>query len=134
MFRLKNHRGAIVVATGGHLEQAIRRVNQLGLTNSVTFFTGNNSQSTSKLAGYQHEFIRNVGSRDLIGLVRSFIQLAFKLKKSKYKYVLSTGAGIAIACALVCKMNRIKFYYVESIARQHKPRLNRQSFRKNTEC
>ena len=119
--KLKYQRGAIVVSTGGHLEQALRRIVQLELQNRVTFFTPRNSQSESKLIDYTHHFVRNVRSRDVIGLVRACIQLFQLLQKRDFDYVLSTGAGVAIACAVVCKLRKIDFYYIESIARQNRP-------------
>lgn len=118
---LKLQRGAIVVATGGHLEQALRRSAQLELQKQITFFTPRNSQSESKLKDYKHYFVHNVGSRDIIGLVRAGLQLFRLLRKRDFDYVLSTGAGVAIASAVVCKLRNIDFYYIESIARQNKP-------------
>ena len=118
---LKLQRGAIVVATGGHLEQALRRTAQLELQNQIKFFTPRNSQSESKLKDYKHYYVHNVGSRDIIGLFRAGAQLFQLLRKRDFDYVLSTGAGVAIACAVVCKLRKIDFYYIESIARQNEP-------------
>jgi len=120
---LKFHRGAIVVSAGGHLEQAIRRVRQLELQNNVTFVIPRNAQSETRLANHNRIYIRNVGSRDVIGLCRAFFQLLKILKKKKFEYVLSTGAGIALACFIVCKFKKIDFYYIESIARIRNPSL-----------
>ena len=64
---LKFHRGAIVVSTGGHLEQAIRRAQQFKLENAV-YFIPKNAQSKSKLRTQNAIYIRNVGSRDISGL------------------------------------------------------------------
>jgi UDP-N-acetylglucosamine--N-acetylmuramyl-(pentapeptide) pyrophosphoryl-undecaprenol N-acetylglucosamine transferase len=120
---LRSRRGAIVVATGGHLEQALRRVDQLGLSSTVTFFVPRNSQSETRLRGVKHKYVENVSSRDLLGLVLVIVQLLLKIKKNDYDYVLSTGAGVAIACRVVCKLKGIDFLYIESIARQSSPSL-----------
>jgi UDP-N-acetylglucosamine--N-acetylmuramyl-(pentapeptide) pyrophosphoryl-undecaprenol N-acetylglucosamine transferase len=118
---LKYKRGAIVVTTGGHLEQALRRMKQFDLGEAVTFFVPRNSQSESRLSEYKKHFIGNVRSRDLFGLIRVFVQLLSLLKKRDFDYVLSTGAGVAIACRVVCKVKGIDFIYIESIARQLAP-------------
>ena len=128
--KLKNQRGAIVVSTGGHLEQALRRIIQLELQNRTTFFTPRNSQSESRLVDYKHHFVHNVGSRDLVGLVRASIELFQELRRRDFDYVLSTGAGVAIACAIVCKLKKIDFYYIESIARQNRPSMTGQVLQK----
>jgi UDP-N-acetylglucosamine--N-acetylmuramyl-(pentapeptide) pyrophosphoryl-undecaprenol N-acetylglucosamine transferase len=119
--RLSRLNGAIVVSAGGHLEQALRRVNQLGISESVTFFTPRNTQTESKLSAFDHFFVRNVPSRDIAGLVRATFDLHRKVKKQEYDYILSTGAALAIAGYFVSKLRGIDFYYIESIARQDKP-------------
>ena len=120
---LKTKQGAIVVSTGGHLEQALRRVSQLELNGHLTFFTPRSSQSESKLLGFRVDFIHNVGSRDFFGGLRAFLQLLLRLKRSEFDFVLSTGAGVAIAAFFVCRIKKIDFYYIESIARQTQPSL-----------
>ena len=118
---LKYKRGAVVVAAGGHLEQALRRVYQLEIDKNVSFFVPRNSQSESKLQNIQHSYISNVRSRDLKGLIKALLQLSALIRKKKFDFVLSTGAGVAIACRLVCKFKGIEFIYIESIARQFSP-------------
>lgn len=118
---LRFKRGAVVVATGGHLEQAIRRVDQLGLNSTVTFFVPRNSQSETRLHAFKHNFVAKVGSRDFLGFIKVAFQLMFIMNKRKYDYVLSTGAGVAIACRIVCKLKGLDFIYIESIARQSSP-------------
>ena len=118
---LQFQRGAIVVSAGGHLEQAIRRANQFNLDDKVTFYTPENSQTASKLIGKKHVTMTNVKSRDLIGLFKAIFELNKSLSKNDYDYVLSTGAGVALACLVVCKFKRIDFVYIESIARQNNP-------------
>lgn len=119
---LKFHRGAIVVSTGGHLEQAIRRAQQLKLENTI-YFIPKNAQSISKLRAQNAIYIRNVGSRDISGLFISAFQLTRHLYKGKFDYVISTGAGIALSCYIVCKLKQIDFYYIESVARITAPSL-----------
>jgi UDP-N-acetylglucosamine transferase subunit ALG13 len=119
--QLKFLNGAIVVSAGGHLEQALRRATQLQISNKVIFYTPRNSQSESKLKGFKHEFIRNVRSRDLKEAFLAFLDLYLIFRKREIDYVLSTGAAVAVACFFVCKLRRIDFYYVESIARQDGP-------------
>ena len=118
---LRFKRGAIVVATGGHLEQALRRVDQLGLSSAVTFYVPRNSQSVTRLHAFKHSYVPKVGSRDFLGLINVAFQLLFTINKRKYDYVLSTGAGVAIACRIVCKLKGLDFIYIESIARQSSP-------------
>jgi UDP-N-acetylglucosamine transferase subunit ALG13 len=118
---LRTKRGAIVVSTGGHLEQALRRVNQLEIGEGVTFFVPRNSQSESRLDGFKHDYVANVRSRDIYGLIKVFFQLLLFLKKRDFDYVLSTGAGVAIACRILCYLKNIDFIYIESIARQASP-------------
>jgi UDP-N-acetylglucosamine transferase subunit ALG13 len=113
---LKTLRGAIVVSTGGHLEQAIRRARQLEL-DSVVYFVPKTAQSESKLSNENSAYIRNVGSRDILGFLIATIQLTRKLNRGKFDYVLSTGAGVALSCLIVCKLKKIQFYYIESVAR-----------------
>ena len=127
---LKFKRGAVVVAAGGHLEQSIRRVNQLGINGKVSFFVPHNSQSESKLQNIEHSYIANVRSRDLKGLFKASLHLLIMIKKKDYDYVLSTGAGVAIACRLVCKLKGIDFIYIESIARQSSPSMTGQVLQK----
>ena len=119
---LKFHRGAIVVSTGGHLEQAIRRAQQFKLENAV-YFIPKNAQSKSKLRTQNAVYIRNVGSRDILGLLIAAFQLTRHLNKGKFDYVISTGAGIALSCYIVCKLKKIDLYYIESVARITAPSL-----------
>ena len=119
---LKFLRGAIVVSAGGHLEQAIRRARQLELEN-IVYFIPKNAQSESKLRGQNAVYMRNVGSRDILGLSVAVFQLTRRLNKGKFDYVLSTGAGIALSCYIVCKLKKIDFYYIESVARITAPSL-----------
>ena len=118
---LKFSKGAIVVSAGGHLEQALRRVDQLGISDSVTFFTPRNSQTESKLSTVKHEYVRNVPSRDIFALVVATIDLYRKVRKQECDYILSTGAAVAVAGYFISKMRGIDFYYIESIARQNEP-------------
>jgi hypothetical protein len=120
---LEHLRGAIVVSAGGHLEQAMRRAKQFGLKKNVIFIIPKNAQSESKLKEQERIYIRNVGSRDIISLIYAAISLLRILNKREFDYVLSTGAGIALACCFVCKIKRINFYYIESIARNKNPSL-----------
>ena len=120
---LKLLRGAVVVSAGGHLEQALRRVTQLNLQSNTTFIIPKNAQSESKLSNQNHLFMANVASRDYLGLCKAIIQLIKILNKKDFDYVLSTGAGVAFACFIVCKFKRINFFYIESIARVQTPSL-----------
>lgn len=116
----KNY-GAVVVSAGGHLEQALRRVNQLGIEKKVKFFTPMNSQTTSKLRDIPHVYNENVGSRDLRGFFVAFFQLTKIIRKKDFDFVISTGAGVAISAFLACKLRNVDFFYIESIARQEYP-------------
>jgi len=120
---LKFVRGAIVVSAGGHLEQAIRRVNQLELGKNVSFIIPKNAQSESKLEKQNKIYIGDVGSRNIFSLMIAVIRLLKLLNKRDFDYVLSTGAGVALASCFVCKIKRINFYYIESVARVINPSL-----------
>ena len=88
-----------VASTGGHLEQLHQMHTRLLETGqSAVWVTFDSPQSRSLLAGEDDVvFVRRVGSRAYLDLLRSVVPAWQVLRQVRPQQVYSTGAGIALA-------------------------------------
>lgn len=125
--RLNELRGArvlVVASTGGHLAQAMRWAERLGLDGSSHVVTFDSEQSRSLLGNWDRTFVPYVAPRDWRGvarLTRKLVQLQFM---NRFDAILSTGAGVALSCLPVSYATRTPYYFLESVSRFEGPSLS----------
>ncbi|MER5387535.1 glycosyltransferase [Saccharopolyspora sp. NPDC002686] len=112
-----------VATTGGHLTQLEGLADRLPPDGDALWMTPSNAQSTSLLAGRDVEFIHDVNSRDLWGVLRC-VPIAHRLwRKRKPTRVVSTGSGIAVGVLPYLALRGVECHYIESAARVSGPSL-----------
>jgi UDP-N-acetylglucosamine--N-acetylmuramyl-(pentapeptide) pyrophosphoryl-undecaprenol N-acetylglucosamine transferase len=120
---LKGKKFCIVASTGGHLVQAVSWHKRLQLDEASTFVTFDSPQSQSLLANHRRMYVPYVAPRAIDGVLRSIPSMLRTLKSERFDGVLSTGAGLGLAGLASAKLQRLPFYYIESVSRFEGPSL-----------
>lgn len=113
----------LVASTGGHLEELFQlRPSLVGADDDVAWVTFDSPQSRSLLASESDvTFMRRVGSRGYVDLLRSIVPAARVLLRVRPRAVYSTGAAIALAFLPFAWLVHARGYYIESAARSTGP-------------
>jgi UDP-N-acetylglucosamine--N-acetylmuramyl-(pentapeptide) pyrophosphoryl-undecaprenol N-acetylglucosamine transferase len=108
-----------VATAGGHLTQLVDIADRLtGDDHGVAIWaTNENAQSRSLLAGRNAVFVPEVGTRDLLGAVRSQ-PVAVRLHREwKFSRVISTGSALAVGYLPYLAARGVRAHYIESATR-----------------
>jgi len=108
----------LVASSGGHLAQLVELVGRLPLMDSgrhwVTF---RGPQSESLLAGERVTFVPAVRERDHIGILFAAARAVRMFAGERYRAVVSTGSGVALAFLPYAALLGIDAHYIESSSR-----------------
>lgn len=110
----------VVCSAGGHLTEALIAIAELHFP--IYFVTYRSPHLTNGLKGRECYFIMNPHKYIYKYPINFFQSLVLYIKK-KPKYILSTGAGVAIATCLIGKLMGSKIIYIETGARIYTPSL-----------
>lgn len=110
----------LVANTGGHLRELHELRPRFGL-DRATWFTFDDAQSQSLLAGEAVHHLGWTGSRDYGGTLRNLGPVLSHLRAQRYDAVISTGAAVALSVLPVARALGMSCHYVESATRTTGP-------------
>ncbi|MER7015125.1 glycosyltransferase [Saccharopolyspora sp. NPDC000359] len=112
-----------VATTGGHLTQLTGLADRVPPAGEALWMTQSNPQSSSLLAGREVEFIHEVSSRDLWGVLRC-LPIAHRVwRQRRPARVISTGSGVAVGVLPYLALRGAECHYIESATRVRGPSL-----------
>jgi UDP-N-acetylglucosamine--N-acetylmuramyl-(pentapeptide) pyrophosphoryl-undecaprenol N-acetylglucosamine transferase len=112
----------LVASTGGHLKQLHHLHRRLSSVDApFCWATFDTPQSRSLLGEESVDFVRFVGGRDPINVVRNLRAARQILKDREVDTVVSTGSAIALPFFALATTRRLTCHYIESAARSHGP-------------
>lgn len=120
---LRGKRVLVVASTGGHLAQAVKWAKRLGFAEGSLFVTFDAPQSRSLLNSANLHFVPYVAPRDYASLLKAAYKMMRLPGLNNFDAIVSTGAGLALACLPISWTRRIPFYYIESVSRFSGPSL-----------
>jgi UDP-N-acetylglucosamine:LPS N-acetylglucosamine transferase len=104
----------VICSAGGHLTEALLAVEEVEYPKFiVTYELPHMDQS---LGGFEYYYITNP-HKNIAKYAVNFLQSLMLYLKKRPKFILSTGAGMAISTCLIGKLLGTKIIYVESGAR-----------------
>lgn len=107
----------VVASTGGHLNQAVKWAERLGISEESTFVTFRSPQSESLLDGRSVLYVPYIRPRAYRDVGRASSILLRKAPVAAGDIILSTGAGLALAALPLAAARRLSFVYIESVSR-----------------
>lgn len=110
----------LVANTGGHLRELHELRPRFGLDHA-TWFTFDDAQSRSLLAGEVVHHLGWTGSRDYANTARNVLPVLAHLRRHRYDVVISTGAAVALSVLPVARSLGMSCHYVESATRTNGP-------------
>ena len=113
----------LVASTGGHLAQAVRWADRLGVGADSTFVTFRSPQSDSLMVGRRVAYVPYVPPRGYGALLRAVVQCLGLREMRSGSCILTTGAGLALACILPALLFRKPLVFIESVSRFDGPSL-----------
>jgi UDP-N-acetylglucosamine transferase subunit ALG13 len=112
----------LVASTGGHLKQLHRLHRRLtGVEGPFRWATFDTPQSRSLLEGETVEFVRFVGGRDPLNLLRNTPAANRMVRDADVQTVVSTGSSMALPFFALARARRLDCHYIESAARSDGP-------------
>ena len=112
----------LVASTGGHLKQLHRLHRRLtGVEGPFRWATFDTPQSRSLLEGETVEFVRFVGGRDPLNLLRNAPAANRMVRDAEVQTVVSTGSSMALPFFALARARRMRSHYIESAARSDGP-------------
>jgi UDP-N-acetylglucosamine--N-acetylmuramyl-(pentapeptide) pyrophosphoryl-undecaprenol N-acetylglucosamine transferase len=112
----------LVASTGGHLKQLHHLHRRFsGIDGPLYWATFDTPQSRSLLRDEHVDFVRFVGGRDPLNVVRTFDAARQILRKHKVDTVVSTGSAVALPFFALARAQRLRCHYIESAARSDGP-------------
>ncbi len=112
----------LVASSGGHLLQLLQ-LSDLWPRGKRLWVSFEKSDAISLLEGEQVIWAFHPTNRNIPNLLRN-LRLAGRVFASrKISAVVSTGAGVAVPFAILAKLFRVRFVYLESMARISSPSL-----------
>lgn len=111
-----------VASTGGHLDELHRLLPRMGIDGAgVEWATFDTEHSRSLLAGQSVHYVRLTRTRDALALAANVGRAARMLRPGRYRAVVSTGAGVALAFLPLARALGIPAHYVEVATRLDGP-------------
>ena len=114
---LRGKRALLVASTGGHLAQAVRWSELLGLREDSVFATFDSEQSRSLLRGRRTVTLEYVPPRGFTQAARAALRLHRDTRRETLDVVISTGAAVGLAAYVVAQVRRTPMVYIESVSR-----------------
>lgn len=114
----------LVASTGGHLEQLVRWRDRLSPSLGPTeWSTFDGPQARALLRGERVHHVGYIAPRDYAAAAMDLPEAVRILRRTRYRAVVSTGAGIAMPFFLAARTLGVPCYYIESAARSAGPSL-----------
>lgn len=112
----------LVASAGGHLTELHHLASRIDAEQRcwVTFDT---PQSRSLLLGEEVIHVPPATSRDVVGVFRDFLVAHRMFRHRRFRAVISTGAGVAMAFFVPAAAAGVQCYYIESATRTCGPSL-----------
>jgi UDP-N-acetylglucosamine--N-acetylmuramyl-(pentapeptide) pyrophosphoryl-undecaprenol N-acetylglucosamine transferase len=112
----------LVASTGGHLKQLHHLHRRFsGVDGPFRWATFDTPQSRSLLDGERVDFVRFVGGRDPVNVMRNLIAARRILGDREVDTVVSTGSAVALPFFGLARAHRLRCHYIESAARSDGP-------------
>lgn len=110
-----------VASSGGHLDQLTSILLPLGDTCSIAIASFDKDDAQDKKTTFRFYSLKYPTNRAVINNILN-VFLAIKILKSENPdYIVSTGAAPAVSFAIIAKLTRTRFLYVEPIDRVYSP-------------
>lgn len=119
-------RQLLIATTGGHLAQLVKLSSTIGADEDSLWITFQTPQSESLLANRRTLYVPYVGSRDIRGAVRGFVQITNGVNwcTEIFSSAVSTGAAVGIVGLVAARLHGVPGFYFESISRVNGPTLS----------
>jgi beta-1,4-N-acetylglucosaminyltransferase len=106
----------LVASSGGHLSELFQIAKDLNPDERrwITFHQGN---APGMLNGEAVTWAHHPTNRNIPNLLRNFRLAWTDVRRAKPSAMISTGSGVAIPYAVVCRLFGIKVVFIESMAR-----------------
>ena len=115
----------LVASTGGHLKEMHHLYRRFsGVRGPFRWVTFDTAQSRSLLDGEPVDFVRFVGGRDPVNVIRNVSAACRILGDDTIDTVVSTGSAVAVPFFVLASARRLRCYFVESAARIDGPSLS----------
>ena len=115
----------LVASTGGHLKEMHHLCRRFsGVRGPFRWVTFDTAQSRSLLDGESVDFVRFVGGRDPVNVIRNLSAARRILGDDTIDTVVSTGSAVALPFFVLASARRLRCYFVESAARIDGPSLS----------
>jgi len=114
----------LVASTGGHLKELHHLHKRLsGIEGPLHWATFDTPQSRSLLDAEAVDFVRFVGGRDPLNVLRNLPAARRILRAHDIDTLISTGSAVALSFFAVARLRRLRCHYIESAARIEGPSL-----------
>lgn len=113
----------LVCQPGGHLYELLA-LNQVWAQRKHAWFTLRSTDTVSALSGERVFFAFGPTPRSLLRLALNTIVVAFVLLRVRPRWILTTGAALAVPAAWVGKLFGVKTIYIECAGRVNEPSLS----------
>jgi UDP-N-acetylglucosamine--N-acetylmuramyl-(pentapeptide) pyrophosphoryl-undecaprenol N-acetylglucosamine transferase len=112
----------LVASTGGHLKQLHQLHRRLaGIEGPFRWVTFDTPQSRSLLAEADVDFVRFVGGRDPVNVIRNIAPARRILSERAIDTLVSTGSAVAFPFFALARLRGLDCHYIESAARSDRP-------------
>jgi beta-1,4-N-acetylglucosaminyltransferase len=116
---LKKNKILAISSGGGHLTELLISLENIN-KNDVIFVVNKTGHTKKTLQNYKHYFVIDPHI-SVFKYILNFLQSFFIFFREKPKYIISTGAGIAIPMILIGKFCGSKIIFIETGARIFNP-------------
>lgn len=113
----------LVCSTGGHLLQ-LHLLGEAWSGLRTTWVTFDKSDARSLLAGEQVVYAHGPTNRNIPNLLRNLLLAIQVVRRTRPRFVVSTGAGLAVPFAWIGRLFGARIVYVESVTRIESPSLS----------
>lgn len=115
--------GTLLVATaGGHIDELYELTARRDRVDGRrVWVTSRTAQTASLLAGEEAHWVRAVGSRQIVAMLRSVPQAWSILRRERPRRVVTTGAAGAVPYLVLARILGIECVYIESATRLYGP-------------
>lgn len=118
-----------VASSGGHLDQLVSILLPLEGTCSLAIASFDKEDAQDKKARFRFYSLRYPTNRAVVNNVLNLFRAFRAIKREKPDFIISTGAAPAVPFALIAKLTRRNFIYVEPIDRVVSPTMTAKILR-----
>lgn len=108
---------AFVATAGGHVSELIELASRMNIEGRQVWITNDSPQVRDRLGDRQVEWVRFVGERDHLGVIKSIPKALQLFRKHRVTRVVSTGSALALGYLPLAKALGIDTHYIESSTR-----------------